>query len=165
MNLLLIVAGDMNINLLNPVNYVYVDVFVNNMFELGLTPIITRPTKINIANSITRFSLLDQIWTSQNLNNQQSFVLPLDITDHFPVGAILKLPFTILFENQRIRCRPLRQEGKITFSLLISNVNIEINDENFNNIYDNYFSNIFRCYDISFPIVSSNKKRKIHLYE
>ena len=32
----LIVAGDLNINLLNPKNCVYVDMHIRNLFELGL---------------------------------------------------------------------------------------------------------------------------------
>ena len=52
----IILAGDLNINLLNPHNMVYVNTFVNMMFELGLNPIITAPTKVNVDNSVTRFS-------------------------------------------------------------------------------------------------------------
>ena len=60
----MIVAGDLNFNLLNPNNFMHVGSLVNSMLELGLTPIITVPTNINLANPITRFSIIDHIWVS-----------------------------------------------------------------------------------------------------
>ena len=88
----LIVAGDMNINLLNPNNYVYMNTFLNSMLEFGLSPVITVSTKINTGNVITRFFRLDPIWISHSLQHEKSFVNPIGITDHFPVGMTLKLP-------------------------------------------------------------------------
>ena len=63
MKLPVVVAGDMNINLLNSNNYVYVNIFVISMFDLGLPRVITIPTKIkiNTDNVISRFFILDQI--------------------------------------------------------------------------------------------------------
>ena len=58
-NIPIIVAGDFNVNLLNLLNFAYVDSFITNMLELGLLPIITIPTKFNLSNRITRFSILD----------------------------------------------------------------------------------------------------------
>ena len=49
-NIPIIVAGDLNVNLLNPLNFAYVDSFMTNMLELGLLPIITIPTKFNLSN-------------------------------------------------------------------------------------------------------------------
>ena len=60
----LVVAGDFNVNLLNPRNCVYVDVYIENLFELGLRPLVILPTKVNIENIITHFSIIDHIWVS-----------------------------------------------------------------------------------------------------
>ena len=49
-NIPIIVADDLNVNLLNPLNFAYVDSFITNMLELGLLPIITIPTKFNLSN-------------------------------------------------------------------------------------------------------------------
>ena len=92
-NIPLLLAGDMNINLLNPGNMVYVNTFINMMFELGLSPVITAPTKVNVGNHITRFSIIDHIWTSNSIINISSCIFPLDITDHFPVCAFIRFPF------------------------------------------------------------------------
>ena len=42
--------------------------FINNMFECNLRPLITKPTKVNLENPITRFSILDQIWVTEGLS-------------------------------------------------------------------------------------------------
>ena len=54
----LVLAGDLNLNLLNPNNFIYTDIYIyiNNLFELGLKPLVTIPTKVNLDNPITRFS-------------------------------------------------------------------------------------------------------------
>ena len=62
----LVTAGDFNLNLFNPNKYVYVDHFVNSMFEVGMAPIITIPTKVNPDNHLTRFSLIDHDKRSLN---------------------------------------------------------------------------------------------------
>ena len=158
LNIPVIVAGDFNVNLLNPNNFVYVDSFIMNMLELGLWPIINIPTKYNLGNCITRFSLIDQIWVSKCIVNQQSFVLPLDITDHFPVIAILKLPFNIVYDIQNYICRPFLEQGKQTFNLLISNFDIYEIVGDYNNVYNQFFTNIFKCYEVAFPTVQCKKK-------
>ena len=51
-----IIAGDINLNLLNPNNHCFIDMFINNMFECNMRPLITKPTKVNLNNPITQFS-------------------------------------------------------------------------------------------------------------
>ena len=160
LNLPLIVSGDFNLNLLNPNNYVYVDTFINNLFEHGMVPLITIPTKVNIENRITKFSILDQIWVSQDLQSQQGFAIPIGLTDHFPVGASLKLPFCPDPIELSYRCRPLLERGKVTFITLISNMSPNVIDRNFISTYDNYVVRLFECYNIAFPVVVRAIKSK-----
>ena len=156
----LILAGDMNINLLNTNNLVYVNNFVSSMFEFGLIPVITAPTKINTGNHITRFTILDHIWVSDWLINQESFIFPLDITDHFPACAILRFPFNIFFKEQKCKFRSLGQRGKLTFSLLLSNIKVIKVVGNFNLTYDNYWSKVLECYNAAFPVKEYSIKAK-----
>ena len=148
----LILAGDFNINLLNPNNLIYVNTFVHSMLEFGLTPLITLPTKVNLENHITRFSILDHIWVSECIVNLRSFIFPLNITDHFPVGALLKFPFNFNFSKQRYQCRTLCGRGRHTFSLLFSNINVQMIQGNYNLTFNNYVADVFRCYNTAFPI-------------
>ena len=69
----LIIAGDMNMNLLNPGNHNYINMYINSLFEHNMKPLITRPTKVNLDNPITRFSVLDQIWVSKEITSTLSF--------------------------------------------------------------------------------------------
>ena len=156
----LILAGDLNINLLNPGNLVYINTFTNMMFEHGLSPIITVPTKVNTENHITRFALIDHIWLSDGIMNLLSCIFPVDITDHFPVCSFLKLPFDSSFNNKAHYYRSLCQRGKLTFGLLLSNINVEIIQGNLNFTYDNYIGRVLESYNTAFPIKQSTNKTK-----
>ena len=59
-----IVCGDFNLNIFNPLKLQYITDFVKNMFELNLCPVITILTKYNPENLITKYLLIDQIWTN-----------------------------------------------------------------------------------------------------
>ena len=159
-NVPFLLAGDLNINLFNPSNMVYVHTFTNTMFELGLSPVITGPTKVNTESHITRFSLIDHIWISSGIMNVISCIFPLDITDHYPVYAFIRFPFAYACENQGQYFRKLCQRGKLTFSLLFSNISVDIIQDNLNLSYDNYISKIFDCYNTAFPIKKSTVKGK-----
>ena len=116
-----VICGDFNMNLFNPNKYVYIDSFINGMFELGLIPLVTIPTKINPENQITKFSLLDQIWVSPGQNAKQSFVVPIDLTDHFPVGVLFDFFPSSRSAQVRLETRFLNERGKFTFRMLLNN--------------------------------------------
>lgn len=159
MKLPLIVAGDMNINLLNPHNNIHVNTFVNSLFELGLSPLINIPTKVNIGNAITRFSILDHIWMSGELRCDKSFVIPVGITDHFPVGVTVKFPFRNVLTNITQNVRPLRERGKTTFRILLSNIQLNVLQD-FNSTYNDYLSKLFEYYNAAFPVHMRTNKPK-----
>ena len=56
-----LVAGDINLDLFNPNNFNYIDLFINNMLELNMLPLVTRPTR-------ALFSSLQLILTFDNFN-------------------------------------------------------------------------------------------------
>ena len=60
MSIPIVVGGDVNLNLFNPLQLNYINYFVDTMLELGFYPLINIPTKCNPENRITRFALLDQ---------------------------------------------------------------------------------------------------------
>lgn len=156
----LIVSGDINLNLLNPKKYVYIDTFINNLFEHGMVPLITIPTKVNIENRLTRFAILDQIWVSQDLQSHQGFAIPIGLTDHFPVGAFLELPFFPNPTELSYNCRPLLERGKVTFTTFLSNMSPNVIHGNFSATYANYVTRLFECYNIAFPVVVRAIKSK-----
>ena len=150
----IIIAGDINLNLLNPENLFYIDMFINYMFECGMRPLITRPTRVNPNNPTTGHSILDHVWISEDFPGAQSYVLQVGITDHFPVCAV----FAALTSNlspTEVRVRLITNRGKETFSMLLTNISIE-SDNNMNYLYGNYYNKVFRSYNISFPIIVSS---------
>ena len=151
---LVVMGGDVNLDLLNPNNYGFIDIYTQNMFEIGMTPLITLPTKVNLENPITRFSILDQIGVTSGLDGHHNFVIPLDITDHFPVGALFSLDVQL---NQLFFKRPLLPKGRETFTTLLSTIQMGVRRES-GDIFDNYFKKIFECYNIAFPLFTCSAK-------
>ena len=156
----LIVGGDFNLNLLNPNNFAYIDTYIKNMFELGMNPLITIPTKMNIDNPITPFSILDQIWVSNNLENKQTFVIPCDITDHFAVGTFILSPCLQLTSAYSFKRRPLLARGRDTFKALLSNIYVNVMIGDVNGTYNDYFGKVYESYNISFPLKNNAIKFK-----
>ena len=155
-----IVCGDFNMNLLNPNKFTYIESFVNGMFELGLAPLITIPTKINLENPITKFSVLDQFWVTLGKNVKHAFVTPVDITDHFPVGISIHLLANCWSTQACGKTRTLSDRGKFTFRMLLSNLNFTITGSGINEVFDSYFKKIFEMYEKAFPLTSGKISNK-----
>ena len=136
----LIIGGDINLNLLNPYNLNYVSSFINDMFELGLIPAVNIPTKVNIDYMVTKYSIIDQFWVSSNLDISNSCVIPLDLTDHFPVG--LSFNSSSLGGRLVTKCvgRPITANGKVAFSIYLSNINLENISGNHNQVMSHYIT-------------------------
>ena len=81
-----IITGDVNLNLFNPLRLTYIDTYISNMLGYAFFPIITIPTKVNDNCPITPYSLIDQVWVNFKVgNNHDSGVLMFSLTDHFPI--------------------------------------------------------------------------------
>lgn len=160
MQLPMIICGDFNLNLLNPYGFTYIDEFIHNMFEVGFSPCITIPSKINPENPITKFSLVDHIWVS-SIDITKSFVFPVDITDHYPVGMSIDLFIAQRFAGKSMG-RPLHERGKATFKMLLSNFNFNIRSfiQNFDEGFSNYFRQIFEIYERAFPMLEKNMRAR-----
>ena len=155
----IIIAGDMNLNLLNPGNQNYIDMYINNLLECNMRPLITKPTKVNLNNPITRFSVIDQIWVSKEINSTKSFVMPINITDHFPVCTVIS-NFSKKQTVKTVNLRIFSARGKEMLKVLLSNIQVQVNGEDMNQIYENYHKQVFDAYKLSFPLVSKALKLK-----
>ena len=151
----LILAGDLNLNLLNLSNFIYTDIYINNLYELGLKPLVTIPTKVNLDNPITRFSILDHIWISEGLQSERTFVIPVDITDHFPVCTIIVSHFFQQYRMGSNKIRPLGAGGRELFSTLLSNIQVITTNDNPSDTYEAYFKKVLESYNVGFPIKDS----------
>ena len=81
-----ILSGDFNINLFNPYKMLVINNFIDSMSSFSFFPVITKATKFNPNCPITRFSLIDQIWTNFKTGvHHLSAIMEYGLTDHFPV--------------------------------------------------------------------------------
>ena len=124
------------------------------MFEVGLFPHITIPTKVSLENPITRFSILDQIWASSLVNIKRAFVVPVDITYYYHVGI-----FDEIACDQREapikkkKKRPFCEIGKQSSSTLLPSTDIQSVHGVFNEVFERYYNALF-------PLVMAGLKGK-----
>ena len=98
---------------------------MKNLFELGLKPLVTLPTKVNLENIITRFSIIDHIWVTDGLRSDHTLVIPLNISDHFPVISIISAGVREVSQVP-LKKRRLTGRGKETFRIFLSSIHINI---------------------------------------
>ena len=123
-----LVIGDINFNLFNPYKLSYIDDFISNMLAYSYFPIITIPTKINdsLFNTVTEFSLIDQIWSNFRLGcSHQAGVVNFQLTDHLPVFYVFKTNILNLIRKTKFR--------------LFDNTSLENFKERINNIVWSFF--------------------------
>lgn len=81
----IIISGDFNINLYNPRKLNPIDRFVYAMAGFNFFPIVNKPTRIDVNNPITKFSLLDHLWVNRCSGDVRlTTVIDCAITDHLP---------------------------------------------------------------------------------
>ena len=156
----ILLCGDFNINLYNPLKLNSIKNFISLMLEYNFLSHINCPTKYNYDNIITPYSIIDQIWTNFVPINPNSGVLEIMITDHLP---------TFLFFSSKIQeiesIVSFRLFSKQNFEKLLLNFN-SINFDNlflFDNIndsFDYFYDRMYSAYDLSFPIKRKKKKTK-----
>ena len=148
----MMVAGDFNLNLLNYRKYHYISEFINSMLELGLYCTVNIPTKYNHNNEITKFSILDQFWTSMPSDVRVCYILPIDITDHFAVVNSFNLNHKKV--QRAISQRTVSHANNIRFTRDLSTILPSSVNDDLNSTSDNYFNNVFDIYDRSYPLVT-----------
>ena len=155
----LIVGGDLNLNLLNPYNLAYIHLFINGMFELNLIPAINIPTKVNVENLVTRYSIIDQFWVSSTIDIANACVIPTDLTDHFLAGLTVNLGFHSLRDKptHTYSKRPLSDAGKNAFRIFLSNIDVSFH-ENHNLNMTSYMNDLMGSYNTAFPLKKIQKK-------
>ena len=155
----LIVGGDLNLNLLNPYNLGYIHLFINGMFELNLIPAINIPTKVNVENLVTKYSIIDQFWVSSTIDIANACVIPSDLTDHFLAGLTINFGFHSLRDRptHAYSRRPLSDAGKNAFRVFLSNINVSFQG-NHNLNMTSYMNDMMGSYNTAFPLKKIQKK-------
>ena len=148
----IVACGDFNLNLLNPLRYGFIEEFVGNMLEVGLYPVVNIPTKYNHENEITRYSIIDHIWTSMPAKVSSAFVYPYEITDHFPLSATFNF-FNSTTKPVAGKKRVFNSRNNGLFARLLLTVVVSLTNMDMNQTFCNYFSQIWDCYERAFPML------------
>lgn len=99
-----IIGSDSNLDLMKLDTDSYIQNFLDCNFSNGITPVITKPTRVTHSTA----TLIDNIFTTfKDMNNYKSGILVTDISDHFPVflflekvkGKTEKAPLTFTYRD------------------------------------------------------------------
>ena len=105
---------------------------------------------------ITKFSLIDHFWTDIPMKVIRFIVIPLGISDHFPVSVSFDLA-----DHRNVssfKKRVFNARNNIVFSNLISSIILRVISDDMNLTYDSYFSSLFELYNLAYPLVTRGMK-------
>ncbi len=158
----LLVAGDFNIDMLKFQNHPKTHSFVEEIFTLGLTPLITRPTRVTTHSA----TLIDHIYTNLNYLNTTSGIIISDIADHFGIFALLyKQPQKQ--ETRSVTFRSFKPERVCHFNELLANTDFSQISEIpcANQAYDTFLKIYREIYDRAFPLKQLKYSRKLNKHD
>ena len=151
------IVGDINLNLFNPLKLNYVDEFIAGLLGFGFFPAITKATKFNELNTITRYSLIDQIWCNfQTGSLHKSFIIDHEITDHFPILYIFKVRIKHLIKH--VKYRLINSVNTNSFVSAVQNMYFDdiLDADEPDSAFSIFYNKLFNLYKANFPV----KKRK-----
>ena len=159
----IMIVGDLNLNLFNPLNLTYIDNFIDNMLSLSFWPIINKPAKVNPDNITTRYSLIDQIWSNFKLSyNNLCGILHVVQTDHFPIFYVTKMK--LISKYKKVSFKIFSDENIIKFVSTIygTSFNDVIEggdpDHSFSLFYDRLIKIYHSCFPTKSKKISTSKK-------
>ena len=86
-----IITGDFNLNLFDPLKLIYIDIFIANMLGYDFYHDVTVPAKMNENSPITPYSLIDQLWVNFKSGfHHDTGVVLLPLTDHYAIHFMFK---------------------------------------------------------------------------
>ena len=156
----ILIAGDLNLNLLNPLALPHIDEFVSCMLGFGYFPIITRQAKINPENPITKYSIIDQIWSNFLEGcNHRTGIVTWELTDHFPMFYVFNI--ASLYTCKAIKYRLVNENNVNAMINIVENSNLDyifhISDPN--EAFDEFYSQLKSNYDSFCPVIGKKIKQ------
>ena len=109
-----------------------------------MLPLVNRPTRVCLVNGLVRYSLLDQIWATVGVGQTRSFVLPMSITDHFPVCTIIESANPLTNSAvKKIETRVFNESNKEIFRAIFSSLQLILTFDNFNLGFSHFYKMMF----------------------
>ena len=159
-NCRIIICGDFNINLFNPLSLNSIGNFVSLMLSFNYLSTIVCPTKFNPNNLVTKFSLIDHIWVNFNDVNLQSGVITDDITDHY--STFITFQSINKFSTSTYKYRILNESTIEKFQSYFNSLDFAdifvYNDVT--NLYNIFYSKLLQTYNKNCPIKTKKCKLK-----
>ena len=153
----IIFCGDLNIDLLKYETHPETGAYVDTLFQNGLLPLITLPTRIENRKA----SIIDHISTNIIDDNYDTGIIISDISDHFPVFYVKHFDNKYDLDSKR-KIRKITSNNKEIFKSKLENLNWDnvMYNQDPMSACDNFFNNITKAYENSFPekIISLSKK-------
>ena len=152
-------CGDFNVDLLQFDKHFATNDFIDQMYTLGLHPLITRPTRITSHSK----TLIDNMFTS-NLSSQiHSGLIINDMSDHLPIYQITEYAHNC--RNNKIVYNKRRNVNEHNMEVLIkdlteTNWDTVIRSENVNCMYDTFSEKLANSYNTNCPIVNEKVKKR-----
>ena len=128
--------------------------YINLMSGFNYFPVINIPAKFNETNVITRFSLIDQIWSNFGFNFDAGVFDDIRISDHFvnftflPL-AIEKTKVRTIFRNHSDLCIQKLCDSLLNFNLFFPLLSANLD---FDAKFNLFFNETLRLYKQCCPI-------------
>ena len=119
------------------------------------------PAKINENNPVTKYSLIDQMWSNFIAgSNHISGVIDYLITDHLPIFYFFHNE--LKYQSKYIKFRSITDGGIRNFINRISTINFDLLEiENPDWAFKSFYDRLFKEYNSCFPV--KRKKLKTNL--
>ena len=161
LNKRIVVAGDMNINLLN-----ITDIKTKNLMDFmnsfNLSPLITLPTRysLNNDNNRLRLTLIDHIFSNINLPSKNG-VIEYTMSDHYPNFSIFHHFFKSSPQYAYLTFRNFSLSNKNKFIENIRNADLSVSsDLSLDEVTSEFFNEIESIFNKCFPICKKRVSTK-----
>ena len=157
-----IVVGDLNINLYNPLKLNSIKEYINLLWGYSFYPLINIPAKFNENNPITKYSLIDQIWCNFGHElNWVSGVVDYLITDHLPIFCLFNSVQSV--KSNYIKLRILSRENIERFidGVVGFDFNLLYSLNNCDEAFKYFYEQLFKIYNLECPIKRKKQKTNI----
>ena len=155
-----IILGDLNINLYNrtsnPTNE-----YLNNFLSFNFSPLIYYPTRVH-PDDVTRYSLLDHIFTNIHDSSTLSAVLEYQLTDHFPIAGFI--PVNVNNKCQKTKKFYVRPINNRKITKFCDALNKFVNDFRFEDVSPNeqftaFTNSLYQIFYDCFPLKEISKQK------
>lgn len=143
------ITGDFNINLLKHKTDNNVKELINLLYSYYMFPVVTKPTRV----TQTSASLIDHIWTNDIHSHQNSGIMNITISDHFPVFASFSRSLTTTDTHKTITKTQITDENIVKFrqDLSVYSWEQDVKSINVDEDYDIYVNKLLNIYHKNFP--------------